>query len=59
MRRVHDCKLFPFFDVAFGYENQLAMLIVVAVPDSRIARVVEPRGDQENTRGGTGPESAT
>lgn len=43
--RVHDCQLFALFYVALRGKDQLAVAIVVAVPDDRIARVVEPGGD--------------
>jgi hypothetical protein len=56
VRRVHDRELFAFFDVAFRCEDQLAVGIVVAVANNRVTGVVEARRDQEDARGGTGPE---
>lgn len=48
--RVHDRELFAFFDVAFRRKDQLAVGIVVAVTDNRVAGVIEARRDQEDAR---------
>ena len=55
--RVHDSKLFAFFDVAFCHKDELAACIVVAIPDDWVARVVEPGCGQKDAARGTGSES--
>lgn len=55
--RVHDSKLFAFFDVAFCYKYELAACIVVTIPNDWVARVVEPGCGQKDAARGTSSES--